>query len=231
MSDDYDFDPRETPSIYLKLKKQGDKILIRIASPPFREPKVWRMEGGAPLSPTETVKLTEKHWQALYRDPEYNLTEAFHWKVINRETGQAQIFTGTAGVYKHIKKFAETPGWGDPKTYDLAIERTESPGPSYYTVTPMPDKASLSDKEEALIEAIDMDEKLPAARRLSEPQIDHIPEMDDQSVPPEEEKDPVGPGHAVAKATAHKLKPSKQEDDIFIEDIGDETINLEDIPF
>lgn len=224
---DYAFEPREAPSIYLKLKKKGDAVLIRIVSPPYREPKVWRIEGGPPLSPAEAVKLTEKHWQAFYRDPDYNITEVFHWKVIDRNSGMVKIFSGTAGIYKQIKKFADTPGWGDPTAYDIVVERTEQPGPSYYTVTPMPDKTQLTAKERDLAETISMSEKMPAARRLSEAQIDHIPEMDEQSSPSDDEPQT---GYEKAKAQADKLRADKVESPE-IEDIGDEPFNLDNIPF
>jgi single-strand DNA-binding protein len=38
-------------------------------------------------------------------------------------------------------------------------------------------------------------------------------------------------GDAVPAPTASKPKPSKKEDDVVIEDIGDQPINLDDIPF
>lgn len=222
---DYDFEPREAPSVFLTLKNKGDKVLIRIASAPFREPKVWKTDTKEPPMADENVlKLTEDHWRTIYRDPQYTVSEVFHWKVIDREAGIARIFSGTAGVYKQIKKYATMQGWGDPTGYDLQIERTEQPGPSYYQVTAIPDKTPLTESEQKLVDAIDMHEKKPVARKLSEVQVDYIPEMgnptaEEDSVPPESIDD-------ITKPT-----PSTQKDDVVIEDIGDEPINLDDIPF
>lgn len=214
--DDYEFEPRSAPSIFLKLKEKGDKVLIRIASSPYREPKVWKIDVKPPLDPEKVVALTEDQWRTLYRDPDYNITEAFRWVVIDRESGLAKIFSGTAGVYKSIKKYAEMPEWGNPTEYDFMIERTEQPGPSYYAVTALPNKEELSAKEEDLVKALDLQDKLPAARKLTEVQVDHIPEMDEQ------------PAHTPGVADG-PTEPVKK--DVVIEDIPDQPINLDDIPF
>lgn len=205
---DYDFEPREAPSVFLKLKEKGDKVLIRLASPPYREPKVWKIDSKPPMGVEPMLQLSEEQWRTIYRDPDYNVTETFSWKVLDRVSGQAKIFTGTPGVYKTIKKYAEMDGWGDPKNYDIQIERTEQPGPSYYAVTPMPTKEPLLERELKLVEALNLQEKLPAARKLSETQVDHIPEMDEQETTP----------------PADKL-------DTVITDIPGEPISLDDIPF
>jgi hypothetical protein len=217
---DYDFEPREAPSVFLRLKDKGDKVLIRIASPPYREPKIWKADTKAPLAPEEMLKLKEDHWRTIYRDPDYNVTEVFHWKVIDRESGQAKIFTGTAGVYKQIKDYAEMKGWGDPTTYDFQIERTEEPGRSYYKVTGIPDKEPIIDREQKMVDAIDMHDKLPAARRVSETQIDYIPEMGDE-----------GAGEPLPEPPKAMPTKTPQKDDVVIEDIEGEPINLDDIPF
>ena len=219
---DYDFEPREAPSVFLTLKNKGDKVLVRLASSPYREPKVWKTDSKEPPMADENVlKLSEDHWRTIYRDPQYTVSEVFHWKVIDRETGLARIYSGTAGVYKQIKKYATMQGWGDPMGYDFQIERTEQPGPSYYQVTAIPDKTPIGETEQKLIDAIDMTEKKPVARKLSEIQVDYIPEMGN----PTDGVDPVP-----AEDADQSPKPN-QKDDVVIEDIGDEPINLDDIPF
>lgn len=216
MSSDYDFEPREAPSAFLKLKEKGDRVLIRIASPPYREPKVWKADVKAPLGADETLALSEAQWYAIMRNPDFNVTETFSWKVLDRETGLAKIFSATPGVYKSIKEFAVMPEWGDPKNYDIIVERTEQPGRGYYKVTAMPNKSDITEAEMKLVDALSIGEKLPVARRLNEVQVDHIPEMDEQ---------PAAPG-APQDADVPPANP-----DIVIEDIGDEPINLNDIPF
>lgn len=212
---DYDFEPRKAPSVFLSLKEQGDKVTVRLASSPYREPKVWKEGVRAPLDANEVVKLRPEQWIAMFRDPEFNITEVFHWVVIDRDSGQAKIYSATAGVYKSIKEYAEMEDWGDPQTYDLRVERTEQPGRGYYKVTALPNKEPLDDKDQANVAAllVQLNEKLPAARKISEVQVDYIDEMD-QSLEAEAQITP---------------EPKK---DVVIEDIKDgEPINLDDIPF
>lgn len=219
---DYDFEPRQAPSVFLSLKEKGDTVTVRLASSPYREPKVWKEGVRTPMKPDDVTKLTQKYWVAMMRDPEFNIAEVFHWVVIDRDSGQAKIFSSTAGVYKSIKKYAEMDAWGDPRTYDLQVERTENPGPGYYQVTALPNKDLLDDKQQADAAAllVQISEKLPAARKISEVQVDYIDEMDqslDSVTPPEDDKP----------------APSEPKDDIVIEDVtdGSTPINLDDIPF
>lgn len=219
---DYDYDPRQAPSVYLRLKERGDKVTIRIASSPYREPKVWKAEVKAPLGSEEVLKLTGKQWGAVYRDPDFNVTEVFHWKVLDRDSGEAKIFTGTGGVYKTIKEYAQMEAWGDPQGYDFQIERTEEPGRNYYKVTPLPNKEPLTARQDLLIVALDMKEKQPCARKLTERQLDYMADVEQEY--DAEEVTPIEP----AKATPTETPTA---DDVVIEDIGDQPINLDDIPF
>lgn len=210
---DYDFEPRQAPSVFLKTASQGDAVKFRLASSPYREPKVWKEGVRKPLDAEETTKLTPQQWVGLYRDPDYNIAEIFHWKVIDRNSGQAKIYSGSPMVYKAIKKHAEMEDWGDPTTYDFRVERTEKPG-AYYEITALPNKVDLTDAEKKSIDDLNLEEKLPAARKVSDEQIDHIDEMDQS-----------------AEAEA-QIKPEPKKD-VVIEDItdGSTPINLDDIPF
>lgn len=226
---DYDFEPRKADSIYLRLKAKGDKVTVRLASSPYREPKVWRVDVKPPLIPEEVVKLTERHWRGMYTDPDYNITEVFHWKVIDRDSGLAKIYTGTSSVYKSIKEYSQMEAWGDPKTYDFQIERTEDPGRNYYKVTALPNKSPLTEKQQDLLDALDMDEKLPAARSVSVKQIDYIEEMGDENAGDADDEAEALAAQAAVEAQDNSAKPSK-EDTVFT-DIPDEPINLDDVPF
>jgi hypothetical protein len=210
---DYGYEPKTAPSIFLRLKSKGDKVQIRIGSSPYREPKIWRAEGNQPpMRDEDMVRLTEEQWKVIYRDPQYNPGEVFHWKVIDRDDEKAKIYTGGTMIYKAVKKYADTPGWGDPRGYDIVVERTEQPG-NYYEITPLPNKSPLTDREQNILESLNLQEKLPAARHINATQIDHISDFDGPSEP----EPPVGGA-------------PKQVDDVVIEDISG-PINLDDIPF
>lgn len=210
---DYGYEPKQAPSIFLRLKSKGDKVTIRVGSAPYREPKIWKTDSKEPpMDTNKMLLLSEEQWRVIYRDPQYTVSEIFHWKVIDRDSEQAKIYTGGTMIYNSIKKYADTNGWGDPRAYDVVVERTEIPG-RYYEITPMPDKTPLTDREERLLEAVDINDKVPGARRLSETQVDHISEMDG----PKEQATPISGS-------------PKQVDDVVIEDISG-PVNLDDIPF
>lgn len=251
----YDHEPKANKGIYLRLKSKGEVATIRLASPPYREPVIWKEGVDRPLSEDEAAKLTPAQWAAIMRSPDYEVREAYHWLVINRLDGQARIFTGAPMIYKAIKNYAQNSKWGDPTQYDFEITRTEQPG-SYYEVTALPDKSPLSDSEQKLVDELNIAEKKPNAVPTDEKQLDDISEW----LNSEMKGDSVGSGgsgepkgQAAARAQADKLRtkmPSDKEDeaydkaadaaaaeaepdkpDIIIEDIGDQPINLDDIPF
>lgn len=222
---DYDFEPRSAKSQFLRLKDKGQSVTVRIASRPYREPKVWKEGVNTPLEDEKAAALTPEQWARIMGDPDYNVTEVFSWIVIDREDGQAKVFSTTPGVYKSIKEYAQTEQWGDPQRYDIKITRTEEPGRGYYTVQPFPDKSDLTDKEKAMVEKIDMRSLQANARALNETQLDDISDFLDQNNTPKAEAD-------VPDMEGPKPQPSAEAPkDVVIEDIGDEPINLDDIPF
>lgn len=181
---DYDRKPQEAPSLFLRLKSKKESCRIRIMTAPLREPKIW-FEGQdktPPMKPEGVALLTKGQWATVMRDPTYRVSEVFHFLVIDRTDGQAKIFTTTGGVYGKIRQFAQDAEWGDPIQYDLTVTRTENPGKNYYEVVPSPNKSAPTIAERAKIDAIDTNEKLPAAIRASQPQLDDI--TDDQEPEP-----------------------------------------------
>lgn len=243
---DYDFEPKAGKSIFLRLKDKDQKIVVRLASKPYREPKVWKEGVTAPMKDEQVTGLSEAQWVRIMSDPDYNVTEVFHWIVIDREDGNAKIFTSTAGVYKSIKEYAQKEQWGDPTRYDIEITRTEQPGRGYYSVSPYPDKDDLSNDDMQLVEAIDITDKIPNARALTDRQLDDTSEYQETYKKSNEEKktsvsqasespekNKVGSsGYDKAKATRDALANKKAAEDmeIDIEDIN-APIDLDDIPF
>lgn len=233
MSNAYDRDPKTGSSQFLRLKSKDESVVLRIASEPYREPKVWKLGEQKPMADENAANLTDKQWAAILREADYNVTEVFSWQVIDRADGKAKVFSGTPGVYKKIKAYAEQEQWGDPTEYDIQITRTEEPGPSYYDVMALPDKNELTVPELEAINGLDMSKLLPNARPSNEAQIDDLPE----ELSGVSAKD--SPGKAKARATADKIKkqadePEEEEEpeeDVVIEDIGEGPINLDDIPF
>lgn len=231
---DYDYEPKSGDSLFLRLKEKGQVATVRLASKPYREPKVWKEGVKAPLAEEETANLTPKQWFAILKDPDYTVNEMFHWVVIDRDDGKAKIFTSTAGVYKSIKEYAQKEAWGDPTKYDFEITRTEQPGRGYYSVAPLPDKGDLDEKSAALVAELDLASKIKNARPLNEEQVDDISEIDDKKKSDDDkplkkaEAEKVGGGYE--SATDGKKKETTPTEEIDIEDL-DEPIDLSEIPF
>lgn len=215
---DYDRDPKSGSGQYLQLKNKDEVVIIRLASAPYREPKVWKEGERAPMQDENAKALNEAQWAAIMQNPDFNVTEVFMWKVIDRADGKPKIFTSTPGVYKKIKAFATQEAWGDPKQYDIQITRTEAPGPGYYDVMALPNKTTITDSEQEAINSLEMTKLKPNARLSTGPQIDDLSDEYTKPKAPEAAEDP---GEPVAP----------ENPDIVIEDIGDEPINLDDIPF
>lgn len=117
---------------YLRLKTKGEKVRIRIASRPHRFVKHFDAQGGK-----EARDVTNYGWVVLDK---------------TEKEPTAKIFTGGVMIYRYIYDLAVDADWGDPRDYDIVVERTEQEG-SYYTVKPMPKPIGpLTDDEKKLIE-------------------------------------------------------------------------------
>lgn len=228
MSDYSNHTPRQKDSVFLKLKEKGDKVVIRICGPPFREPKIYQEADNTFIDREEIASFTEDDWRKVYQDPDVTVSEVYHWPVIDRSSGRAKFYTGTGGIFNQLKDLDSNENWGDPKAYDVEIERTESPGKYYYKVTALPNKDPLTGRDGKALQELDFAKEMPNARKLTEKQIDHLPEMDPeaQSSPDDDTSQDT---EATEKAENKRLKDKKK--DVVIEDIDDKPISLDDIPF
>lgn len=230
---DYDRKPMEPPSVWLKLKHKDQEIRIRIAATPYRELKVWPAEqGGSPLGADVTSNLSSGQWMRLMANPDWNVTEIYHFLVIDRADSSAKIFTTTGGVYGKIRNYATDPEWGNPTTYDIRVKRTEQPGKNYYELTPSPNKSDLMQAELEKIDAINLGKLLPAALPAGAVQPDDFdPGTLPEALPWEA---PLGAAPRVPAAEQRNdyVDPEPAALDKVFGDINtDEPISLDDIPF
>ena len=127
----YDFQPETTSGLFLRLKKKGDKIKIRLVSTPVH---------------------FQKEWQGKKR-------EQFAWLVIDRKENIVKVFTSGVSIFLIVKGYAESEDWGNPTKYDLTITRTEESTANYYRVTPSPKKTDITEEELKLIKDSKIDLK------------------------------------------------------------------------
>jgi hypothetical protein len=119
----YDYEPEVTGGIFLRMRKKGDKVKIRLASKPVQ-------------------------FRKMYQEKE---KQAFAWIVIDREDGTPKVFEAGVSIYLQIRNFALNEDWGDPEKYDFTIERTEASTANYYAVTPSPKHSDITAEEKQAI--------------------------------------------------------------------------------
>ncbi len=237
---DYDRKPMEPPSQWLRLKSKGDEVRFRIAGRPLRELKVWPAEqGGKPLETIVTQEFTPGQWFNIMSNPDWSVSEVYHFVVIDKADNNAKIFTATGGVYGKIRDYAQNPEWGNPMGYDITVKRTEVPG-KYYEVEPSPNKSDLMQSELAKAKMLDLNKMLPVARPASDPQPDDFAEnISRERLPwePWTERQAQAPAASPTTAPAPQPGANDKEFDNLLnqnngsQDFADEPVNLDDIPF
>jgi hypothetical protein len=137
----YDAEASSGGGMWLRLKKKGEKVRLRIVSAPFRYTDT--------IDDTITGEKVQKRkvsWLAILKE------------VINGQASKrVVVFTNGPMVYGILKDLSEDENWGDPMQFDVTIERTEESG-KYYVVTPLPKPIGpISDEERRLIEDANID--------------------------------------------------------------------------
>jgi hypothetical protein len=236
---DWDRETIKAPSVYLKLTTKGDKVRVRIADKPYRELQLWpRERGGKPVPKDELARFTVGQWKRAFTSADWNPSEIFHLVVIDRADGAAKILTVFASTYTKIQEYANNPEWGNPTNYDITVERTEEPGKNYFSVMALPNKTMLTDGELAKVTELDTSKLIQGARPAADPQPDDFTDDTvtellpwEQSVTANEPVTQPRPAPAPGQNYHQDPFPPHVQPDPIIEDIGDDPINLNDIPF
>lgn len=136
----YDVEASSGGGLWLRLKKKGEKVRLRLCSAPYRWTDTYTEEDG-------TTKQRKKcAWLVIHKE-----------MVNDKPLKSVRIFQGGPMVYGALKDLADSEEWGSPLLYDVTVERTEEPG-KYYVVTPLPKPmGELSEDEKALLAAANID--------------------------------------------------------------------------
>lgn len=139
-------------------------------------------------------------------DGETNLSTKFAFVVYNFTLEKAQILNAGATIVKEIQKIHQDEDFGaNIKKVDIKVSATGSKLTRKYSVQVLPKTETLTNEQIKECQAIDLDDKIPDGQRMS-------------FYNPEDK-----PKHTEGVADA--------KSDIVIEDIPEDTINLDDIPF
>lgn len=133
----------------------------------------------------------------------------YAWKVWNFTDGQVQVFQLPGRGYKAIDDIATNPKFGDPLSgkWDFDYKRTGTGTDTVHSIMPTPVGDALTEEQQAEIDKLDLVALVSAGKGAQRVQL---------------LEDVIKAGDKRAEST---------EDDVVIEDMGDEPINLDDIPF
>lgn len=208
--------------LYLKLK-DGETVKLRIAS----EPAIFETEAERDDPDNPGQKKTV-------------ITTRYGWLVWNQETKTAQIMQQSATFFKNLAALAQDEEWGDPTGYDIKISREGTELDTKYSIVPSANREPLDSEAREVLKNIDLLEKLKASpfsqrvmwlseydQQAASAPTEHSQDVDDLKKAGTAKKEASG-GSLLSKGAPAKT-PAKP--DVVIDDIGDEPINLDDIPF
>lgn len=162
---------------------------------------------------------------------EVNLNTRFNYIVYNFTEGKAQILGASPAMSRKFGELHMDEDFGaNIRNIDIKITPTGEQLERRYDIQVLPIAKQLTAEMIKEAQAIAIDDVVNDSKgRMSEwdPKAQAAPTVGSGGSANE------GSGYASAKAQADKLQPTTtpQPDDVVIEDIGDEPINLDDIPF
>jgi hypothetical protein len=163
----------------------------------------------------QTVKVRIASEPAIFQSEsqpnengETRISTRYGWLVWNQDEQTAQIIQQSATFFKNLAVLAQDEEYGDPTGYDIKIKRVGQGLETTYTITPSANREPLGASAKKELAAIDLIEKLKAS-----PYAQHVMWL------------------AEAENPKKAADPEEKKKDTVIENIGDEPINLDDIPF
>lgn len=147
---------------------------------------------------------------------EVKLSTQFGFLVYNHDLEKAQIWITNGATYgQQIAPLLEDDEYGDWREYNVKITRTGEKAQTRYSVRPSVKHYELSADQQKAIEAIDIIAKIGAGRGASQVMwLSEYRELEEQG-----------------KQRAAQDAGAASQEEIVDNDVGDEPINLDDIPF
>ena len=135
---DYDVPSYTSSSSYLKLDS-GEKTTIRFLSLPVVGWQWWTEDEEGSMRPSRVRKDDEKDI-----DPNYKKDAKFFWSVVVLANEEIQVWTFTQRtVQTAIQNLMKSKSWGDPRGYDIVINKTGKGLGTEYSVMPESKKKTV----------------------------------------------------------------------------------------
>lgn len=161
---------------------------------------------------------------------ETNLNTRFSYIVYNFTEGKAQILSASAAMSRKFGELHMDPDFGaNIRKIDIKITPTGEQLERRYDIQVLPTTKQLTNEMVKEAQGIALDDLVNDSKgRMSEWQAStQTPKVGSSG-------SAGSSGYSTARDQAEKLRPEnnpKPPEDVVIEDIGDEPINLDDIPF
>jgi len=130
-------------SDFMKLEEGNNEV--RVFTKPYQFYQAWAEDASGKerriRSAVENCPLVERGDDVKPR---------WYVGVLNRKAGTANILEIGPQIFKGIRSLKNKKVWGDPRAYDLDIERFPKNTQPLYVVSPMP-KAPITSEEKTLI--------------------------------------------------------------------------------
>lgn len=142
---------------------------------------------------------------------ETKISTKYAWGIWNYDEEKAQVLQLPVSGFRQVQELAQDPDWGDPESYDIKVMRSGQGLETKYSVTPNPNKTTLTDGAKEAIAAVDV---AKAVKGVPLSQMVDEPAKSPKAVLPQ------------------FAPPTKESDDVVIQDLDDDSkVNLDDIPF
>jgi len=130
---------------FMKLE-EGSNI-VRVATKPYQFYTVWTEDATGKQrkirSAVENCPLVQRGEKPSAR---------WYVGVVSRKTGKPSILEIGPQIYKQVLGLRKKEAWGDPRAYDLDIERQPKGSQPLYIVSPLPKSGLTADEKGALRE-------------------------------------------------------------------------------
>jgi hypothetical protein len=137
------------------------------------------------------------------RGDDVQVSTKYAWVIYNKEDKQAQILQLPVTGFRQVAALGANDEWGDPAGYDLVIMREGTGRETKYTITPSPNKASLTVDEQEAVDKID----LPAAIKNAIPLSEHQYGGADLPPAPDRDQDDNFPFEGAERLTDEDVPP------------------------
>lgn len=198
---------------------------------PVTAGKYFKIEPGQ----TMQMRLSSEPAYAEVRNQDGSLRTAYAWIIWNHTVGKAQILQLGPSFFNQVKTLAQDNEWGDPTKYDIKLKREGAGLNTKYSVTASPNRDPLTLEATSAVKELDLIEELNGSDFIEKAMwLQELEAQSNGSAPAQQSTTSTQAKPASttnSKSAGPTVEEQKDIKDAQIQDIGNDPINLDDIPF